>query len=318
MEKRSTREEKRVRELSRKNEIVSWNYDLKAKRWDDKPHRYKIISDPAKPVVNREKGTGGEPKTDMFSMICDLDTGYTDSLKTSFKGPNAEFVDNKLSLECCKCRGLIPTEGSLQGKNYVKSLLQETNAALEKNIARTLKKSKTLPVGYRLDVTKKAPKRRGTLTSSVPLPYDIACKCYSGEGSASYLCNARVNGKVVPGSGIAEFMCEESAYGKIKTAQEFFDNLALIEDYAKDHPVYLRTSAVNIRFNKDNKIKCEQRPLIAYAEYQPSDAGTKCSLVCEPYQKTSGEVVNEYNLEETLAADIRVSTTDQAGSVSRD
>jgi hypothetical protein len=267
-------------------------------KFEYKHRRFRIICT-FKP--QRASGFGGEPKCDIY-VIAEDTLSRSAIFRISFKAPGADLGENKLTLvrfeQIFGATG--PTEVAIP-------FLEQRVEALNENARKTLVHG-NLTMGYRVDCVMRPAKslNRLTATKDNAISLDAAIEAYSGRNTADYFVNARIGGTTeqIEGAGIADYMCHEQRYGQFKTAQDIFNHLCPVEEYAQNHPLYLTCRAVNYRFPK-----YESRHLVAYYDYDWTGPHPVMSLVRDaPYKKTARNIVDENHLRDfdTLPSGMRV------------
>jgi len=202
----------------------------------------------------------GECKTDTYVLAVDRQDTEKE-FKISIKQVNADFVENKMSLERAY---------QIFGKDYAKEIIiNSTNLIKEefindylvtfKRFKRT--EEKTLKIGWKFElVNKKGGSKSGELKLSKRQLADI----YAGTNLDSTKKDSKVNKEVIMNSGVANFIFLADS-SEFYTCQEIIDSIIPIDDFIKDQKIYFACKAINYRASKDKWDG--NRPLAVYIDW---------------------------------------------------
>lgn len=209
-----------------------------------------------KPIPSDGKG---EAKTDVYVELENA-KGEKIELKISIKQKNADFLENKISLERAK---------SILGEN-AKNLIIESIKEIEDKFKSPLvylqKSGKTeagvLTIGWKFELMNKL---SGAKSSKILLNYNQKLDIYSGSTLITEKKNCKLNEKIIPNSGVANFILEVDPNNLPRTAQEVCNLLESIEKYVNDKEIYFACKAINYRTSKDKWDG--NRPLAVYVNW---------------------------------------------------
>lgn len=231
---KSLDEEKRIIKLLSNSSIL----------WKNKQH--KIV------VCEKPKYSRGEGKTDIYVLL-----DNNEELKISLKQKNADFIENKVSINRAKeIFGNSWSEIISSTASLLRSHFLERQIYFPEKKGRIEKGSYTL--GWRLDITNK---KSGEL--SVPFFFTGQQKeeILLGYNLDENKRNAFIDGKMVVNSGVANYILLEN--DDFSTPQEIINNLLTVQNYPISY--YASFKAVNYR-SETNKID-GNRPLAVYIDW---------------------------------------------------
>lgn len=209
------------------------------------------------------KEFGGEPKTDIFVRVQPIGGGTIEEIKISFKKSNAEFIENKLTLERMKI--IVPD--MLRRKEIIDGL---SGILKSKVTSRDLVSGKpNIKIGWRLDFMDRP---SGKLTFPFDFNQQESVETYSGSNLAAEKRDAKVCGKIVENSGVANHILKSDNIG---TLQDAINEMQPIEQYASEHrKIYTCLKGVNLRIDQEGELKAETRPLAFYVSYHIKKDGS--------------------------------------------
>lgn len=173
----------------------------------------------------------GEGKTDAYIELFD---GFdTKQLKISYKKPNADFIENKISAHRAEAmfgadwqERFKPTLDAMQPRLQERGFEQENG---------------NITLGYRLDVVNKNHAGSARLDVSHKELVDL----YAGSTLDPTKRHGTIGGATVENSGVANWMLVGADY---KNGQDILDSLETVHEYVKRNPdLYLAPKAVNLR-----------------------------------------------------------------------
>ncbi|WP_123054665.1 hypothetical protein [Clostridium sp. JN-1] len=185
----------------------------------------------------------GEPKTDLYILVRELETNTRKELKISVKKSNADFLENKISCE----RAL-----AIFGQDW-KYIINACTMQLEdkfksKPLIYKRKKGKTnagsITLGWKFELLNKS---SGKLSNKIALSKRQVIDVYSGTNLPDDKKNALIKGNRVTNSGIANCLLIGNTE-LYTTAQDVINNIIPITAYVESHPdIYLACKALNYR-----------------------------------------------------------------------
>ena len=197
-------------------------------------------------VLKCDKPTSskGECKTDVYVLAQD-DLGNQKEFKISVKQNNADFLENKISLDRA-----IEILGS-----DAQSIIERSIAKIEKTFEddylvyfKPYKKTKalSLTMGWKFEfINKLGGKKCGIIDLTDQQKIDI----YAGTNLNLDKKNSSVNGETVINSGVANYIITIDAPNK--DLNYYLSKMQPIEHFAKQQDVYFVCKALNYRANKD-------------------------------------------------------------------
>ena len=221
-------------------------------------HYEVILSD--KPTCSK-----GEPKTDLYILVNELESNSRNELKISVKKSNADFLENKISDE----RAL-----AIFGEDWKYIInactMQLENKFKNKPLIYKCKKGRTnagsITLGWKFELLNKS---SGELSNKIALSKKQVIDVYSGTNLPDDKKNALINGNRILNSGIANCLLigNTEAY---TSAQDVVDNIIPITTYVESHPdIYLACKALNYR-TFEQKFDGD-RPLCVFIDWDVKD-----------------------------------------------
>ena len=200
------------------------------------------ITDIGKP--RPDKGTG-ECKTDIYILTKNRSTCLPREFKISIKQTNADFLENKMSLErAIEFFGDDAKDIMIKSIKSIKESFFSDKLIYFKKHKRT--DEKCLKIGWRFDLLdKKGGDKSGLLVLTDEQKVDV----YSGSNTNIDKKNSIVNGSVVRNSGVANFILIVE-----DTDEEldfYINNLKSIEEFAITQDIYFACKAINYRSKHD-------------------------------------------------------------------
>ena len=204
-------------------------------------YKYEII-DIGKP---RPANNSGECKTDIYILTKNLSTCLPREFKISIKQTNADFLENKMSLErAIEFFGEDAKDVMIKSIKSIKESFFSDKLIYFKKHKRT--DEKCLKIGWRFDLLdKKGGDKSGLLVLTDEQKVDV----YSGSNTNIDKKNSIVNGSVVRNSGVANFILIVD-----DTDEEldfYINNLKSIEEFAITQDIYFACKAINYRSKHD-------------------------------------------------------------------
>lgn len=199
-------------------------------------------------VINsgKPRAKKGEPKTDIYVLINSKEKENLE-LKISFKKKNADFLENKITVERAK---------QIFGEKWKEEICKFTETISENFINRKLiykeKSGKTskgsFTLGWRFEFVNKS---NGSLSGEAKLEPEQVYEIYAGTKLDNGKRNSTVNGVEIVDSGIANYMLL-SDIKDIVTIQDAVDSLVDLRTFAANNSsVYFVCKALNYRSFED-------------------------------------------------------------------
>lgn len=220
----------------------------------------------------------GEPKTDVFLFAESADHEKIPfTRKISFKQPNHDFIENKIS--ATRAAEILGPSWSKILTKYLSELapkFSDRKLIFKNNYGRTSAGSFTL--GWKVEFLNK---KNGELSLKMPLSTAQVIDIYSGRNLQANKRNAIINGQIIKNSGVADYILVGEDYESI---EDILNKLVDIKTYVNEYPdIYLACKALNYR-SFEKKFD-GNRPLGAYVQWDSE------------YGKLAGKVVYDHPLE---------------------
>lgn len=235
--------------------------------------------------IGKPRPNKGECKTDVFILALDLKTNLTRDIKISIKQNDADFLENKISLERAK---------EIFGDD-TKEILTKSIKSVEKSFhddflvyfTRYRKtEANCIKIGWKFELLNK---HGGERSGEILLTDEQKIDVYSGSNLNKDKKDAKVNGNTINDSGIANYILEVS---DTKQSLDFYlNNVIPIEDFAKEQEIYFACKAINYRGQCDKWDG--NRPLSVYINWMIVDGVLKAEFVMDkPLEKKADEIGN--------------------------
>ncbi len=247
----------------------------------------------------------GECKTDVYIKGVS-ETGKTVELKISVKKANADFIENKISLERAK-----EIFGD-SAQEIVKKCVLSIKKVFEDDELVFFKRGKhtgqhTIKLGWKYEFVNKP---GGNKSAIIGLTDSQKCDVYAGTNLSDDKRDSFVGDEVVPGSGVANYIIELNDNDRL--SPEFvISHLRPISEYAVGQTLYFVCKALNYRFDK--KKWDGPRPLAVYVDWKIDNGKLTASLVYDNPLTVNGNTVGD-NLEQLLN-ELKISKFDQLRGV---
>ena len=200
-------------------------------------NRYKILLS-GKPTCRY-----GEPKTDIYVLIQNINNYQKHEIKISIKQKNADFLENKISADRAE---------SILGENWMKIIQRSTLQLKEEFYNRPLiyknKYKRTnagsITLGWKFELVNKY---SGELSDKIILTNRQIRDVYSGNNLPYDKKDAFVNGEKIENSGVANSILIGNI-ADFNDINSVIDKLISIDDYARLNPeIYFACKALNYR-----------------------------------------------------------------------
>lgn len=228
MAKKFSVTEKKITNLFKKGETVNF-----------KGQNYTIIES------GKPSSAGGECKTDTYIMLQN-ERSETIEIKLSIKQENADFLENKISLERAKQILGPGAQQIIQQSIFgVKSEFENDNLVLFDKKGST--QAKSIKIGWKFEILKrKSGRKSGILQLSKEQLIDV----YAGTNTSDDKKNAMINGKQIRNSGVANYIVEINS-NRGYTKQDVLNNMVQIDHFVNDKTLFFACKAINYRASKD-------------------------------------------------------------------
>ncbi|MGL5124751.1 MAG: hypothetical protein ACRC6U_02030 [Fusobacteriaceae bacterium] len=247
----------------------------------------------------------GEAKTDAYIKL-ENHEGNVKELKISIKQKNADFLENKISLE--RAQGIFGKDAS----NIIRESLEKIKDEFNYPLVYVSKSKKTeagsLTIGWKFELMNKL---SGKKSSEILLSDKQKLDVYSGSNLSCEKKNCKLEGEIIKNSGVANFVLEVDPSNLPTTSKEVFDSLESVEKYVKDKKFYFSFKAVNYRTSKSKWDG--NRPLAVYVDWTSENNIISSKIVTEtPLEVKANEIGNkikkildELNIEQSNFKDIK-------------
>jgi len=233
------------------------------------------------------EGGGGETKTDVYILAKRKDNENKEEIKISYKKPNYNFVENKISPARAK---------SIHGENWseiVGSLIGTIRGNFQGEPLIYFKEkgrveAGSIKIGWRYEMEYKSSRNL-----KARILQDISKQVWFNEGCEKKYRDALVDGKTVPNSGIPDY-CLEKDPNELRSSSDIFDNLMPMKEFASSHSeidgVFL---AQNYRAHKDSQ-EGDSRDLAVWVDWKVVNEKLDGKIVFDkPLNTKSGDVLRQ-------------------------
>lgn len=230
----------------------------------------------------------GEPKTDIYCLAMNKSTKIKKEFKISIKQTNADFLENKISLDRAK---------EIFGDNVQKIIMNSIEQIKDefkgksifiKKMGRT--EEGAITIGWKFELLNKL---SGAKSGIINLSDEQKIDIYAGTNINESKRNSKVNGKEIENSGIANYILEVNK-DTLPTLEEIFNGIQPIEEYAKEQNIYFACKAINFRTSKMDKRDKPwdgNRPLAVYLNWELKDNQIICKLIIDhPLEKKAHKI----------------------------
>lgn len=206
-----------------------------------------------KPVVSK-----GECKTDIYVLAQD-ETGCQKEFKISIKQNDADFLENKISLN--RAIEILGNDAQAiieKSINKIKKSFEDDYLVYFNSYKKT--EALCLKMGWKFEfINKIGGEKSGIIDLTEQQKIDI----YAGTNLSSDKKNSSVNGQTIVNSGVANYIITVDA--EDHNLDYYLAKMQPIEDFAKSQKIYFACKALNYRVNK-NKWDGD-RPLSVYVDW---------------------------------------------------
>ena len=242
--------------------------------------KYQVI------LSGKPRPSSGECKTDVYVLgrTCD---GEEKEIKLSVKQNNADFLENKISLNrAYEIFGENAPNIIKQCLLLIKDEFLYDYLICFKRYKKT--EAHTIKLGWKFELVNKiSGQKSGIIQLSDEQKFDV----YAGVNLSEDKRNCYVKDKIVKNSGIANYILIIGC-NKIDT-KECLTKMQPIESYAKSQTIYFACKALNYRFDK-NKWDGPS-PLSAYVDWSINNGKLDAKLILDQPLVYNGNEIG-YNL----------------------
>lgn len=236
----------------------------------------------------------GECKTDIYIQGENKDSKQLMEFKISIKQSNADFLENKISLErATQLFGNNTSQVLTNSIRQIYSSFENDDWVLINKKGRT--EAKTLKIGWKFEICNK---KQGDKSELILLTDKQKIDVYSGTNLSIDKKNSVVNGEVIQNSGVSNFVLviDETSFVQ-KNINEYFEEIQPIEEYAVRQNMFFACKAINYRVEKSKWDG--DRPLAVFINWSLYNDVLKANLVIENPLSTKANSIGN-NLKEIL------------------
>lgn len=232
--------------------------------------------------VGKPRPSEGECKTDVYIAATD-NQEHTIEIKISIKQINADFIENKISLErAIEIFGDDAQKIIATATSGIKDSFDTDYLICIDNYRRT--KAGSFKLGWKFELLNKVSgDKSGLLTLSDSQKIGI----FSGDNLSEVKRNCKVCGEVIPNSGVANYILEYD--GNKISLQQCLDRIVPITEYAQRQNIYFACKALNYRIYADKWDG--DRPLAVYVDWSIKDGKLHGEIVYHCPLKVRGNSV---------------------------
>ncbi len=243
-----------------------------------KGEKYKVL------LCGKPRPSQGECKTDVYVKGISARGNFIE-LKISVKQNNADFLENKISLD--RAHEIFGKDASDIIRECLLSIanrFREDYLVYFKGYGKT--EAHTMKLGWKFELLNKL---SGDKSSSIALTDKQKEDVLAGINLSATKKNCRVNGQVVNNSGVANYILILDKNNITQAA--CLRMLRPIEEYAKSQTIYFACKALNYRF--DRKKWDGPRPLSVYVDWAMKSGKLNANLIFdEPLEHDGNEIGN--------------------------
>ncbi len=228
---------------------------------------YRIIQ------IGKPKPPKGECKTDVYILVENILTNHTREFKISIKQHDADFIENKISLERafeilgCDAKTIIHNSIISEKESFENDYLVYFN-----KFKRT--ESKCLKIGWKFEfINKSGGERSGLMLLNDSQKIDV----YAGSNLNKNKKDSLVNQILVENSGVANYIL------KVENTTEdlnyYLNKLVAIEKFAIKQDIYFACKAINYRAAPKPDKWDGNRPLSVFVNWTLEDDEIHAELI---------------------------------------
>jgi len=235
--------------------------------------------------IGKPKPSKGECKTDVYILAKNISTNVKREFKISIKQSDADFLENKISLE--RAIEILGADAQKIIYNSILSVEKSFNddfLVYFDKFKRT--EGKCIKIGWKFEfINKSGGERSGLMLLDDSQKIDI----YSGSNLNQSKKDSLVNGVVIKNSGVANYILEVE--NTTENLKYFLDKLLPIEEFAVKQDIYFACKAVNYRatFNKWDG----NRSLSVYVQWTLEGEEIKAELIMNNPLEVKANIIGE-------------------------
>ncbi|MCD8401489.1 hypothetical protein [Tenacibaculum finnmarkense] len=221
--------------------------------------------------IGKPKPSKGECKTDVYILTKNKSTTTNKEFKISIKQCDADFLENKISLERaleilgCDAQNIIQ-----KSIISVRQSFEDDYLVYFDKYKRT--ESKCFKIGWKFEfINKSGGERSGEMKLTDSQKIDV----YSGSNLNINKKNSLVNHNIRENSGIANYILEVE--NTTENLNYYLDKLIPIEQFAVKQDIYFACKAINYRAIPDKWDG--NRPLSVYVKWTLNGSEIKAELI---------------------------------------
>lgn len=246
--------------------------------YDD--HHYKVI------ISGKPRPSRGECKTDTYIRAIDENQDIRE-FKISIKQTNAEFLENKMTLE--RAKEIFGNDAQEIIKNCIASIAQniKTDYLIHVKSGHHTE-AKSIRLGWKFELLRND---GGNRAGNINLTREQKLNVYAGTALSDEKKNCMVDGKKIDGSGIANMFVElEPGENDLKTV---LDKMIPIEVFidSNNSDLCFACKALNYRATPDKWDG--DRPLAVYVDWKLEDGTLTSKVVMDKPLEHRGNEIGE-------------------------
>ncbi|WP_026207377.1 hypothetical protein [Butyricimonas synergistica] len=236
-------------------------------------------------LCGKPRPSQGECKTDVYIKGVTSDKKDTVELKISVKQQNADFLENKMSLDrACEIFGKDASDIIKRCLLSIQDCFVADYLVYFKGCGKT--EAHTMKLGWKFELLNKlSGEKSGVLELTEEQKYDV----FAGINLSEDKKNSRVNGQIINDSGVANYILNID--NDNMTQDTCLRNLQPIEEYAKSQTIYFACKALNYRFDKSKWDG--PRPLSVYVDWFIDNGKLNARLIFDYPLEHNGNEVGE-------------------------
>lgn len=235
-------------------------------------------------LCGKPRPSQGECKTDVYIKGIASD-GEVRELKISVKQKNADFLENKMSVDrAYEILGKDASDIILRCLRSIQDRFEDDCLVYFEKRGRT--GAHTMKLGWKFELLNKlSGEKSGVLELTDEQKKDV----FAGINLSQDKKNSRVNGQIINDSGVADYILYIDDADM--TQDDCLRNLQSIEEYVKSQTVYFAYKALNYRFD-ENKWD-GPRPLAVYVDWFINNGKLDAQLIFDEPLEHRGREVGE-------------------------
>jgi hypothetical protein len=222
--------------------------------------------------IGKPSPARGECKTDVYILAINENLEEKE-IKISIKQSDADFLENKMSLErAIEIFGIEAKSILIESIKSVEDTFSKDFLVYFKKHIRT--EEKCIKIGWKFELINKSGVNR---SGKIELTREQKINVYAGSNLSKEKKDSKVKGEVIIDSGVANYILEvENCNNNLSY---YINNLLPIEEYAEKQNIYFACKAINYRAQKDKWDG--NRPLSVYIDWRLEDGVVKADFVMD-------------------------------------